>query len=125
MRVGGVGDGAGGELGGEFLGSGVRPVVGDDFVYGYPDGAEPLPGALEEPAESVGGLVVEGLDISEAGMVVHAQTANRAWIRVDPEVRCNGEAGGGLLVGCIGPCCARRYGCIAPSASAVSGPHRP
>ena len=67
----GVGDGVAGELGGGFFGSGVRPVVGDDLVDGDPDAAEPDAGALEELAEGLGGLVVEGLDAGEAAVVVY------------------------------------------------------
>ena len=64
-------DGLSGELVGELLRPEVRPVVGDDLVDGYPDGAEPDARPLEEPDEGVGGLVVEGLDIGQAGVVVY------------------------------------------------------
>ena len=60
-----------GELVGELVGPEVGPVVGDDLVDGDADALEPQPCPVEEPDQGVGGLVVERLDIGQAGVVVY------------------------------------------------------
>ena len=67
----GAGDAMGCEVGGELVGSGVRPAVGDGFVHFGADGAEPCADRLDEPDCGVGLLAVGRPNRGRAAAVGH------------------------------------------------------